>query len=198
MAMSEVADWAMAVWAMATSEVAVGLEGRRQAQLAECSVMAVAAWATGVLALVVKVEVVRAPGERVRAVAAITALVGMVTAVSVRGVAVARAQAREVGVTTAVVARARAIAWAAGVLAVVVKVEVARAPGEPVRAAAAVTALVGRAAALSVKEAAVARARAREPMQSRRQSPSLRHPNPRDRRAQLDSGRCRHCQSFGT
>ena len=53
------------------------------------------------------------------------------------------------------------MAWAAGVMAVVVKVEVARVPGEPVRAAAAVTALVGRAAALSVKEAAVARARAK-------------------------------------
>ena len=99
-----VADWAEAVAVMAVavmSEVAVGLEGRRQVQLAGCSAMAVAAWAAGVLASVVKVEVVRAPGERVRAVAAITALVGMVTAVSVRKAAVTRAQARE-GATPAV------------------------------------------------------------------------------------------------
>ena len=101
-----VADWVEAVWA----EVAVGLEGRQQAQLARCSAMAVAAWAAGVLAVVVKVEAARAPEERVRAVAATTVLAGMVTAVSVRGVAVARAQAREVGVTTAVVARARVVA----------------------------------------------------------------------------------------
>ena len=101
-----VADWVEAVWA----EVAVGLEGRQQAQLAGCSAMAVAAWAAGVLAVVVKVEAARAPEERVRAVAATTVLAGMVTAVSVRGVAVARAQAREVGVTMAVVARARAVA----------------------------------------------------------------------------------------
>ena len=89
-----VADWAEAAWATATSEVAVGLEGRRKAQLAGCSAMVVAAWAAGVLASVVKVEVVRAPEERVRAVAAVMALVGMAAAVSVRVVAVARARAR--------------------------------------------------------------------------------------------------------
>ncbi len=62
-----------------------------------CSVVAVVAkartWAkacaAGVLAVVVKVEVSRAPGERGRVVAAVMALVRMVTAVSVREVAAA-------------------------------------------------------------------------------------------------------------
>ena len=182
MATSEVGGWAMAAWAMARSEMAEGLEGRRQAQLAECSVVAVAAVAAGwgVLVVVVKVEAARAPGERVRAVAAVTGLATVVAAMLVRAVGaatapeglakvkaavarvrVARAQARAAEATTAVVARARARAWAAGALAVVVKVEGARAPGDRVRAVVVVTGLVGMAVALSVKEAVVARARPR-------------------------------------
>eukprot|EP00964_Phaeocystis_antarctica_P143454 scaffold109018_cov99-Phaeocystis_antarctica.AAC.2 len=63
----------------------------------------------------------------------------------------------------------------------------------------AMVAVIAAAAAKVIAAAAAAKgsAEVREPMQSHRQSPSLRHPDPRGRCAQLDSERCRHCQSFG-
>ena len=76
-----VASFARAAAAAATacSVVAVVAKARTRAK----------ACAAGVLAVVVKVEVSRAPGERGRVVAAVMALVRMVTAVSVREVAAA-------------------------------------------------------------------------------------------------------------